>query len=88
MATAHRQPCSNDQAEKFVRTLKSDIGPITATTFDEPERVADELLLQYRNVKHSVRKENPLTILNEGILHTNMMHLEFAEVKYYRANDL
>ncbi|CAH8457924.1 unnamed protein product [Schistosoma rodhaini] len=86
--TAPRHPCSNGQAENFVRTLKIAIDSIAASTFNELERGVDTFLLQYRNAKHSVTKETPSKLLKGRILRSNMRCLESAEVTYYRGNDL
>ncbi|CAH8647132.1 unnamed protein product [Schistosoma intercalatum] len=86
--TAPRHPCSNGQAENFVRTLKTAIDSIAPSTFNELERGVDNFLLQYRNAKHSVTKETPAKLLKGRILRSNMRCLESAEVTYYRGNDL
>ncbi|CAH8818866.1 unnamed protein product [Schistosoma curassoni] len=86
--TAPRHPCSNGQAENFVRTLKTAIDSIAPSTFNELERGVDTFLLQYRNAKHSVTKETPAKLLKGRILRSNMRCLESAEVTYYRGNDL
>ncbi|CAH8523853.1 unnamed protein product [Schistosoma mattheei] len=86
--TAPRHPCSNGQAENFVRTLKTAIDSIAASTFNELERGVDTILLQYRNARHSVTKETPSKLLKGRILRSNMRCLESAEVTYCRGNDL
>ncbi|CAI2735531.1 unnamed protein product [Schistosoma spindalis] len=86
--TAPRHPCSNGQAENFVRTLKTAIDSIAASTFNELERGVDTFILQYRNARHSVTKETPSKLLKGIILRSNMRCLESAEVTYYRGNDL
>ncbi|VDP65490.1 unnamed protein product [Schistosoma curassoni] len=86
--TAPRHPCSNGQAENFVRTLKTAIDSIAASTSNELERGVDTFLLQYRNARHSVTKETPAKLLKGRILRSNMRCLESAEVTYCRGNDL
>ncbi|CAH8585173.1 unnamed protein product [Schistosoma haematobium] len=86
--TAPRHPCSNGQAENFVRTVKTAIGSITASTFNGLERGVDTFLLQYRNARHSVTKETPAKLLKGRILRSNMRCLESAEVTYRRGNYL
>ncbi|VDP55411.1 unnamed protein product [Schistosoma curassoni] len=88
MFTAPRHPCSNGQAENFVRTLKIAIDSITTSTFNELKRGVDTFLLQYRNVRHSVTKETASELSKGKILRSNMMCLESAEVTYCRGNDL
>ena len=68
--------------------LKTDIGSITFTTFDELKRVVDTFPIQCRNVKHSVREENTSKLCKRRIPHTNVGGLELAEVTYYHVNDL
>ncbi|KAH9581880.1 hypothetical protein MS3_00008881 [Schistosoma haematobium] len=81
-------PCSNGQAENFVRTLKTTIDSIAASTLNELERAVDTFLLQYRNAKHSVTKETPSKLLKRRIFRSNMRCLESAKVTYYHGNDL
>uniref|UniRef100_A0A183JRE9 Integrase catalytic domain-containing protein n=1 Tax=Schistosoma curassoni TaxID=6186 RepID=A0A183JRE9_9TREM len=85
---APRQPCSNGQAKNFVRTLKTAINSIAASTFNELERGVDIFLLQYKNVKRSVTKETPSKLLKRRVLRSNMRCFESPEVEHYRGNDL
>lgn len=52
--TALSHPCSSGQVKNSIRTLKTTINLISASTFDEIERVVITLLLQYRNARHPV----------------------------------
>lgn len=52
--TALSHPCSSGQAKNSIRTLKTAINLISASTFDEIERVVITLLLQYRNASRNV----------------------------------
>lgn len=55
--TVHRHPCSYDQVENFVRTLKAAINSIAVSIFDELERRIYTFLLQYRNADTIVRSD-------------------------------
>ncbi|VDO64911.1 unnamed protein product [Schistosoma curassoni] len=59
-----------------------------ASTFNELERRVNAFLLQYRNAKHSVKKETHSKLLEGGILRSTMSCLESAEVTYNRGIDL
>ncbi|VDP04054.1 unnamed protein product [Schistosoma margrebowiei] len=85
---APRHPCSNSQAKHFIRTLKNAIDSIAASTFNELKREVDTFLLQYRNVKCSVTKETSSKLLKGRVPRPNIRCLEYAEITYYRKNDL
>lgn len=55
--TVHRHPCSYDQVENFVRTLKIAINSNAVSMFDELERRIDTFLLQSRNADTIVRSD-------------------------------
>ena len=86
--TAPRHPCSNGQAENFVKTLKSVINSLRPSSFKELEQGVDNFLLQYRNATHSTTGESPAKLLKGRVLRSNMSGLKNAEISYYRGNDL
>lgn len=86
--TAPRHPCSNGQAENFVKTLKSAIQSLKPSNFKELERGVDNFLLQYRNCIHSTTKETPAKLFKGRLLRSNLLCINSAEVTYFRGNDL
>jgi hypothetical protein len=85
---AARHPCSNGQAENFVRTLKTAIHAMESSTFSELEKNVDGFLLQYRNAAHGTTRESPAKLSRGRPLRSNMMCLDSSEVTFYRGNDL
>ena len=83
-----RHPQSNGAAENFVRTLKSAISSIQASTFNELERGVDNFLMQYRNAVHSTTGSSPAKLFKNRVLRTNLLSLESAEVVFHRGNEL
>ena len=86
--TAPRHPCSNGQAENFVKTLKSAIQSFHPSTFKELDRCVDHFLLQYRNCVHSATKETPAKLCKGRMLRSNILCLDTSEVTFFRGNDL
>ena len=86
--TAPRHPCSNGQAENFIRTLKSAVTSFGVTTFQDLEKCIDNFLLQYRNCKHSTTKETPSKLFKGRSLRSNLLCLDSSEVTYFRGNYL
>lgn len=86
--TAPRHPCSNGQAENFVRTLKSAIMSLNPSNYFELERGVDQFLLQYRNCTHSSTKEAPAKLSKGRLLRSNLLCINPSEVTYFRGNDL
>ncbi|VDP79208.1 unnamed protein product [Schistosoma mattheei] len=86
--TASRHPCSNSEAENFVRRLKTAIDSIAASRFNELKRRLCTFLLQYTNARHSLTRETPSKLLKGGILRWNMRCLESTDVTSYRGNVL
>ena len=86
--TALRNPCSNGQAENFVKTLKSAITSFNPSSFKELERGVDNFLLQYRNSSHSTTGDSPAKLSKGRSLRSNMLCVQSAEIQYYRGNNL
>ena len=83
--TAPRHPCSNGQAENFVRTLKTAIRACGPTNLKELGRTVDNFLLQYRNAIHPTTKKTPAMLFKGRNL--RMSNLDTTEVLFYRGND-
>lgn len=85
--TAPRHPCSNGQAENFVKTLKNAVYSLKPNSYTELERGVDTFLLQYRNATHSSTKETPARLLKGRSLRSNLHMLRTSDVTFYKGND-
>lgn len=83
--TAPRHPCSNGQAENFIRTLKTAVRTCAPTTLKELNRTIDNFLLQYRNANHATTGKTPAMLFKGRNLRTS--NLDTTEVLFYRGNN-
>ena len=84
--TAPRHPCSNGQAENFVRTLKTAIRANSPTTWEELNNCIDTFLLQYRNASHSSTGKTPAMLFKGRNLRTSA-NIDTTEITFYRGNN-
>ena len=81
--TAPRHPCSNGQAENYVRTLKTAIRANSPTTWEEINNCIDTFLLQYRNASHSSTGKTPAMLFKGRNLRTSA-NIDTTEITFYR----
>ncbi|VDP88611.1 unnamed protein product [Echinostoma caproni] len=86
--TPLRYPQSNGAAENFVCALKSAIASLNPSTFDALDTGVDNFLMQYRKAVHSTTGHSPAKLFKSRVLRRSLLHLESAEVVYYRGNNL
>ena len=84
--TPPRHPCSNGQAESFVKTLKTAVAANEPTSLDELRSSIATFLLQYRNSVHPATGKTPAMLFKGRNLRTSA-NIDTTEVLFYRGND-
>jgi hypothetical protein len=81
-----RHPCSNGQAENFVRTFKQAMTAMHPNNEEELSAYTDNFLMQYRNAVHSTTRKTPAMLFLGRNLRTSM-NFDTTEVLFYRGNN-
>ena len=84
--TAPQHPCSNDQAENFIRTLKTAVRASDPHNYDELNSCIDSFLLQYRNAVHPTTEKTPAMLFKGRNLRSSA-NLDTIEVIFYRGTN-
>ncbi|VDP88393.1 unnamed protein product [Echinostoma caproni] len=88
LRTAPRHPCSNDQAEYLVKTVKSAMASANSKSLAYLEAFLDNFLLQYRNATHATTKESPAKVFKSRCLRSSLECMDSTDVKYFRGKHL
>ncbi|VDP90933.1 unnamed protein product [Echinostoma caproni] len=80
LRTVRRHPCSNDQAENLVKTVKSALASANPKSIADLEAFLDNFLLQYRNATHATTKESLARLFKSRYLRSSLRCMDSTGV--------